>query len=322
MEALRVNTEPEESPAAAGDVRARIKDLLETGAATQAEIAKKAGISAGAISRWVAEKYEGDNAAVEKQLRIYLVSRERQSDFLVPEFPAYVPTKISERILTALAYGHMAADLVLVYGMPGLGKTVALNRYAARHNNVWVVRASPATANAGGILEEIGLAMGLKGTDLSGRSSRMQRRIIFQMQGTQGLLVVDEAQHLKLAALETLRAIHDQAGVGLVLCGNEDVYSRLNGGARTAAFAQLFSRIGKRIVLTKAHDADVEALAGACKIADPGALDLLKTIAHTPGAYRGVTKTLKLAIMLARGQGAALVVDHLKLAWRELGGAQ
>jgi hypothetical protein len=320
MEALRLDTEPEQSPAAAGDVRTRIKALLDSDTVTQAEIAKKAGISSGAVSRWVAGKYEGDNAAVEKSLQIYLVSRERQSDFLLPEFPTYVPTRISERILTALTYGHMAADLVLVYGKPGVGKTVALNHYAGKRNNVWVVRASPSTANAGGILEEIALALGLKGSDISGRAARMQRRIVFQVLGTQGLLIIDEAQHLKLAALETLRAIHDQANIGLVLCGNEDVYSRLNGGARTAVFAQLFSRIGKRVSLTKAYDADVEALAAACKIAEPAALKLLKDIAQTPGAYRGVTKTLKLAIMLARGQTATLTVEHLKLAWRELGG--
>lgn len=321
MEALRVNTEPEESPAAAGDVRERVKALLDGKTVTQADVAKKAGISGSAVSRWLDHKYEGDNAAVEKSLRIYLASRERQADFLVPEFPTYVKTRVGERILTAMTYAHMASDLVLVYGAPGLGKTIALRQYAGRRNNVWVVRASPSTSNAGGILEEIGLALGLKGTDISGRASRMQRRIIFQMLGTAGLLVVDEAQHLKLVALETLRALHDEAGIGLVLCGNEEVYSRLNGGARTAVFAQLFSRIGKRVSLTKAHEEDVEALAAACKVREPEALELLKTIARTPGTYRSVMKTLKLATMLARSSGEALNLKHLKLAWHELGSA-
>ena len=67
--------------------------------------------------------------------------------------------------------------------------------------------------------------------------------IVQRLQGTKGLLILDEAQHLMLPALESLRSIHDATACGLVLMGNEAVYSRLSG-RRSAEFAHLFSRVG------------------------------------------------------------------------------
>ena len=69
------------------------------------------------------------------------------------------------------------------------------------------------------------------------------RMIVQRLQGTKGLLIIDEAQHLSLLALESLRSIHDATACGLVLMGNESVYANLSG-RRSAEFAHLFSRVG------------------------------------------------------------------------------
>ena len=61
-------------------------------------------------------------------------------------------------------------------------------------------------------------------------------------------LIIDEAQFLKLAALEELRSISDPddiletQGTGIVLIGNSEVYRKMQG-TKSASFAQLFSRI-------------------------------------------------------------------------------
>ena len=72
--------------------------------------------------------------------------------------------------------------------------------------------------------------------------------IVQRLQGTKGLLILDEAQHLMLPALESLRSIHDATACGLVLMGNEAVYSRLSG-RHSAEFAQLYSRVGSVLKL-------------------------------------------------------------------------
>ena len=59
------------------------------------------------------------------------------------------------------------------------------------------------------------------------------------------MIIIDEAQHLTVRALNHIRCLADESGIGICLIGNEDVYSKLKGTGK-ADFAQLFSRIGMR----------------------------------------------------------------------------
>jgi len=88
-----------------------------------------------------------------------------------------------------------------------------------------------------------------------------------KLAGTNKVIVIDEAQHLKLPALEELRTLTDAdsatgtPGNGVALIGNTEVYSRMMG-RQQAQFAQLFSRIrmNRNYTTRKVKKEDVRAL--------------------------------------------------------------
>jgi DNA transposition AAA+ family ATPase len=303
------------------DTRERIAALLEEGV-TQAQICRESGVSSGILSPWMQDKYKGDSQAVESRLRTWLEARERKQRLAstLPLPAPWLETPTASKIMGVLAYAQMAGDVGCIYGGAGMGKSITLKAYAETSPNVWVVEMNACSAATASALEMVCDALGVRGT--AGRPVRMLGDIAKKIKGSGGLLIIDEAQHLRVPALEALRAIHDMTGVGLVLCGNESVYARLTGGSRDATFAQLFSRLGKRLHLARIGRADVAQLAAHYGVGGKDELALLAEIAAKPGALRGVVKALRLAGMFAAGSGlAAIGCEQIRAAWLDLGGA-
>jgi hypothetical protein len=178
---------------------------------------------------------------------------------------------------------------------------------------------SPTRATTAAALERACRATGLREPPGLG-ANRLQDVLESQLAESGGLLIIDEAQHLSHAALETFRAIFDATNVGLVLCGNQLVYSRMSGGRRTAEFAQLFSRIGVRVPLTRASNADVEAIAAAWGITGPEELEILRRFGQTHGALRVVCMVLEAAKGATSAAGVELTAELINGAYRHLGG--
>ena len=257
---------------------------------------------------------------VKEALEMKTNAKSPSGELRMPEGPEWCATPSGSRVQAALAYAQMAGDITLIHGGAGLGKTRACTRYAKVAPKVWLVTMTPATGSVGACLERIGQALGLTA---SGRVARLEMAIMERLSGTGGLLIVDEAQHLGVRSLEALRSLHDATGVALALVGNDRVHARMTGrGARSATFAQLFSRIGKRVRLSRATREDVSAICTGWKIREKTAVNFAETIASRPGAIRGLTKTLRLAGLLAAGEGRPLSLSHMKSAWRDLSGGQ
>jgi DNA transposition AAA+ family ATPase len=307
----------------APDVRGQLRALMDSDRRlSQARIAKEAGISSTAISQWLSGTYGGDNAAVEAKILRWIdtTHAQRAVQERLPSAPDYVETPTAERVIGALRYAQVAGDIAVVYGGAGLGKTTGIRQYSKSAPNVWVATMTPASASVVTALEEIADAVGAG--NVGGGAARLHKAICKRVVDTNGLLVVDEAQHLSVQALDQIRGIHDATGIGIALVGNEQVYARMTGGNRAAFLDRLFSRIGKKVRLVRSTQADIQAVLRAWAIDDSACATQLMEIASKPGGLRGLTKVLRLGSMYASAANRALCCDDVRAAWRELGGVE
>jgi DNA transposition AAA+ family ATPase len=302
------------------DLRAEVKAIAEADGLNLTGLSQQTGVGKTRLSQWLANKYPGDNDSIELDIRRWLESRRAAVELegQLPAAPAWVETATARSVLGALSFSQMAEAVSVVYGGAGVGKTTTIEKYKTQAPNVWVVTASPSCSSSGPLLKRIAKQLGMRAT---GTVDVLEENIIERVRDTRGLLVIDEAQHLTHRALDSVRSIHDAAGIGLCLVGNEIVYSQLTGGNRAVGFAQLFSRVAKRVRLAKAKDADVLALLDAWGIKGKEARTLCLGIGRRPGALRGLSQTLRLASMFAATAGERLPgVEHIRDAWADLGG--
>jgi DNA transposition AAA+ family ATPase len=300
------------------DLRDQVKGVMaREKRLSQVIVAKEAGISPATLNQWLAGKYAGDNEGVDAKLRIWLDAdmARRAAGGAMPEAPAFVVTPTAARILGALGYAQMAGDIAVSHGNAGVGKTSSCVHYRDSSPNVWIVTMTPSTAGVVTALEEICDALGLSP---GGGARKMSKAICRRVRDTHGLLIVDEAQHLSVAALDEIRAIHDATTIGIALVGNDGVFARMAGGRNAQQLDRLYSRVGKRLRLQQSTEADIVALIKAWGITDTKCHPTLISIARGAGALRTLTKTLRLASMYAAAEGRTVCCEDVRAAASEL----
>jgi DNA transposition AAA+ family ATPase len=297
----------------------RVQAELRSSGLSQAQLAREIDVSPTVISQLFKGQYPGDTAGMVARLSTWLDGRAARgrTEAAVGSVDRYVPTPTSKKILSALKYAHELADVAVVCGGAGAGKTSTVEHYRGQATAVFVFTANPTCAGLNPFLDRLSVAVGVRDPQ-SRTPAALFQEVADRLALTRGLLVIDEAQHLSVPSLEALRSIHDTTRIGLALLGNELVYDRLHGGRMTQNFAQLFSRVGMVVRLTRPVDGDVDPLARAHGFADQGCLDYLRARAREPGALRGVVKCMRFARVLAAGADQQPSIEHLQLAWAQL----
>ncbi|EAP5465365.1 TPA: AAA family ATPase [Salmonella enterica] len=296
------------------DIRAGLRTLVENEETTFKQIALESGLSTGTISSFINDKYNGDNERVSQILQRWLEKYHAVAE--LPEPPRFVETQTVKQIWTSMRFASLTESIAVVCGNPGVGKTEAAREYRRTNNNVWMITITPSCASVLECLTELAFELGMN--DAPRRKGPLSRALRRRLEGTQGLVIIDEADHLGAEVLEELRLLQESTRIGLVLMGNHRVYSNMTGGNRTVEFARLFSRIAKRTAINKTKKADVKAIADAWQINGEKELELLQQIAQKPGALRILNHSLRLAAMTAHGKGERVNADYLRQAFREL----
>ena len=284
------------------DVRAAFeKAVLEDGRPL-AQIARETPVAYGTLHAWRTGNYKGNNERVTGQVHQWLTTREarQRTRATLPTAPEFKMTPSAGRIFDVLEHAQTLPDFVLVTGGAGIGKTSAAQAYQRHASNVFICTIQPYVTSNKTLLDTIAEAMNV---DTYWSIHMTMRQIIKKLHNSQGLLVLDEAQHLSSGLLDQVRHIHDGANVGVALIGNTTVFSRLGAVQRTANFAQLFSRVGMRLNLELPRKADITMLLNAWDLEDKDARETAMGIGRDAGALRAMTKVLRMAWGLASVAG-------------------
>jgi DNA transposition AAA+ family ATPase len=285
-------------------VRARLGEHLR--GVSQAEVARRTGLSKSAVSQFVAGSYPGDNAKVAAAVVQYLDGLEVGGE--VPgllRHGAFVRTEAAREVLAAVRYTRRLGDIAVVYGDPGVGKTYTLQQVAqAEPKTTILFTAAPHHKAPPVLMADLAVSSGIPQAAAAGQRELYralgERFRLLASGGT--ILIIDEAQHLSLMALEQLRSLHDATRLPLVLVGNELVHDRMHGSGEVG-YAQLFSRVGLvRRLRSKVDAADVRGLLRV----EPSeeAMAFLLRVGARAGSLRSVVKLLQLAEIIAADDGS------------------
>lgn len=283
------------------------------------QLAKRMNVPAGTLSQFGSENgYKGDEERVAQLVYKYRQLLVQQATIAIdaPEVPEYFKTETSEQIMNLLAFGQRGKVVLCAMG-PGLGKTKTARYFSACFPNVFMVTMTPSTSGVAPMQQEVLAALGQPDINTSPQKmSRMIREKVRDLRNP--VIIIDEAQHLSVKAIEEIRSWHDLTGVGIVFLGNIGIMQQIEGGGRKAAFAQLFSRVSIKLVRNVPLLADADALAEAWGITSDREVAQVRKVAMLPGGLRGATMMLELAWMLASSEGKPLNTDHLQDAWAQL----
>lgn len=233
-----------------------------------------------------------------------------------PEIPGYFETETSLRLIQLLQRAQRGRITVGALAA-GLGKSITAEHYRACNINVFLVTIFPSTSGIYGMLRAVLKTLGFP--NASGSPEALSSKVMDAVRDLANpLLIFDEAQHLTVRAIEEIRGWYDVTGVGIALLGNKSLLQQLEGGSRSDAYAQIFSRVALPMVRLQPLAADVEALLDAWRIRDEKIAAEIHRIAGLPGGLRSVTWTLELASMHASGGKEELALSHVQDAWAQM----
>lgn len=296
------------------ETRKRLTDYISTTKRSQAAISKELGVSAATLSQFLNENYTGSNEDVACKIEQFIeLERQRLHQTPPPRFTKDL--RNTQLVYSDLNYLRVTNRISLIIGAAGSGKTTALQHYAAENNGVIYVQADVTKGSPRAALNLLVKAMGMK---VRGTSSEILDNLIDELTDTNRLIIIDEAQHLTERSFDTLRALNDRAGVGLVYAGTPDILNRMYG-KHEADFDQVHSRIGYICNLNNRYTLeDIQNIFGDFNL-NKTIIKHLYNVSSRKGGLRIAINLFRLANDMANTSGEELDIKHLEFAAKNVG---
>lgn len=249
---------------------------------------------------------------IRKELISYL---QREEDPSLPlENPLFCETSVAVKMAAVCACCKRDADMGIIIGASGLGKSEYLKEMKRRDRGAIMVTGDPTVRSLGAILLLISkLLPGVSRNSCTNAAFMMN--IIDSLRGSGRLLVIDEAHWLSWEAFEAVRRIYDATGIGVIFVGQQRMYDEMRGGSRKSLlWDQIFSRVGLRAHFKgNLPMEDVLMLVDKiCPGLDKQSMGYLYEKANGPGKFRSMVKLLNRARCLAEAENTKVTLPLLQ----------
>ena len=298
------------------ELRIKLEVFQEKSGMSATKIAQGIGIGASTISEWKNDKYKGDVETLESKIADYLKRHEdpaKRIDFCVMTETTkkifYVINTVAEYVASATRAGVTeSAKIGFITGRAGLGKSWSLQEYKKNHDNKIIFITAEAGDNENVLLRKI--AKEIKITDfMYGRMQAVKEKIKERLKNSEKIIVVDEGEHLTARAIDCIRAIGDQTGVGIVIAGTNKLEGQITSGRNE--YEYLYSRTVIFMKLSDLNEADTKEIAGQYLGGryDENELEKLSKMFHkaSKGSARNLSNLLALATKIT-----SMNIEHTK----------
>ncbi|PJG86186.1 AAA family ATPase [Conservatibacter flavescens] len=274
-----------------------LKDFMTAKGLQQKQAAQLLGVSVTTVSLYLKGLYNGDVENLDKKVD-ELIARSKEKVLEAKYNAEFVPTLAARRGMNIIRYAHVDGDISVIYGAAGLGKTKMLKQYAEENSSAILIEVDP-SCTPKVLLKKIAEAIG---ATTRGVNNELLDGIKSKLEGSEMVLLIDEAELLSTRSLEFIRRIHDLSGVGVVLAGMPRLLINLKG--KNNELAQLYSRVGFALDLGNAlPDEDLALLASSAMGTDEFN-ELLVKASH--GNARRLSKLIRGVVRSAEISGTAI----------------
>lgn len=291
------------------DIVTQVKELLDQETISLRVLESNTGYSRTALSQFFSGNYKGNVEAVRLSVERWFLRYDYRRKL--------VDTSTFNAIQMVLQLTWDNHELGVLYGEPGIGKTVSCEYFAEMNSDYAVYirmdRILVPTSLLGTILERIG-------EPAAGNVDVRFERLLKALRMKNRMLIIDEADIINNKMLEILRSIYDDGNCAMALVGLDRIITLLTKGpALKENLAQLYSRVGfkRHLLKPKVEDMVKVAQSRDLELSAPAIKQLEEWTQHH-GQLRMFTKILNNAEMLARAEGKAFNESYLKPAYNLL----
>lgn len=259
---------------------------VQLGSANQA--AARIGMSGGTISSIKNGTYKADPTKQLDRLIAYFENKEEAASAKTYDSETYVKTSISDNVYSIIKNCHIKGGLAIACGDAGIGKSQAAKQYAKDHDsNCIYITANPCIKSPKSVLKLLANRFNVSASSIDD----LWLGIVGKLSDG-NIIILDEAQHLGLRTIETLRSISDHFDskgqtLGICFIGNQETVGRL-GGRQKAEFAQIRNRTKQTKIYSakQINRSDMELLFPQL-IGKDMELEFMLKISHSQQAVRG-----------------------------------